>query len=169
METTTWTRVDPALRAELEEILKRPTSPQAYYSTYPDAMAWWLLLTLACAGGGGAAAWELGLSGMLSFSLRSPVYLGFAAALVVGVWTSTTWIRNHERRGFALTREAIVVVRGRTLKVLRYADVVDGERSRHGRPGKRFSALSLKTRDGRSVTLLASGTWIDAALARFAR
>lgn len=166
MESTTWTRVDPALRAELEAILKRPTSPQVYYSTYSDAMAWWLLLTLACVGGGAAAAWDLASSDVVSW--RSPAALGLAAALVVGTWTSTTWVRNHQRRGFALTKEAIVVVRGGTLKILRYADVVDGERSRHGRPGNRFSALSLKTRDGRSVTLLASGTWIDAALARFA-
>ena len=130
-------------------------------------MAWWLLLTLACVVGGAAAAWDLASSDLMYVSLRNPAALGLAAALVVGIWTSTTWIRQHQRRGFALTKDAVVVVRGRSLRILRYAEVVDGERSRHGRPGNRFSALVLKTRDGRKLTLLASGAWVDAALARF--
>src|SRR5688572_20168385 len=55
---TTWSQLEPSLRAELHALLAADRAARAgaagsadYLSQYQDAMAWWLLLALACAGG----------------------------------------------------------------------------------------------------------------------
>ena len=179
---TTWNRLDPALRRELDAVVGPPSA--AFHSQYHDAMAWWLLLLLCCVGGGGAAAWDL-LSdasaeaswwrwlfahplAALSGLWRTPQRLGLLASVVLGAWTALTWWHNHHRRGLALTSQALVVVRGRALRVLRYADVARATCTNHGRVGGRFTVLTLGTRAGATLHLTTTGNWASAALTRIA-
>jgi hypothetical protein len=181
---TTWSRLDPALRAELAAVVR--AGGDAWHSQYHDAMAWWLLLMLACVGGGAAAAWDLAVGGFSfvewgSWLVRDPVAavvglvrqpqrLGLVAAVVVGVWVGITWARNHDRRGLALTSGALVVVRGNQLRVVRYADVASVERSAHGNwRVARFTVLRLRTRGGATLRLFTVARWADAAVERIDR
>lgn len=182
---TTWSQLDPGFRAELAAVVAG--RGDTYVCQYKDAMAWWLLLMLVCVGGGGAALWDLlsepaGLArwgslfaenpfrALFGF-VRSPQRLGLLAAAVVGVWTAVTWVRNHGRRGLALTKDAVVVVRGRHLRVLPYAEIADVQRTSHGNYGRskqRFTVLALTTKQGAKLKLYTFGHWANAAQQRIA-
>lgn len=178
LEKTTWARLDESLRSELEALLKSPSD--RYYSQYHDAMAWWLLLMLASVGGLIAffVEWSSDLAETLSAIasdpsvlpavLMQPHWLGLVACLVVAPWTALTWIRSHNRRGLALTRTAIVVVRGATLKLLPLSEIATASSRSIGARGKRFSVLTLELRSGQKLELNTSGAWAgvvtDAAL-----
>ena len=177
MEKTTWKHIDPTLHTELVALLKDQSPTSAFYTQYEEVWGFWMLAMLACIGGLGTAVWYFATEpGSFSeilprllrdpFGIHWPVYLGSIAAIVIGVWTALTWMRNHKRRGLALTKDAIVVVRGNKLKILKYRDVASHESSQHGRRGNRFTALTLKTRDGETLTLLTNGNWARAAAAK---
>lgn len=184
IDRTTWNRLPPERRAALAAVVA-DRSNDAFHDQYRDAMGWWLLLILACVGGGAAAWWEvpgggLGLLRGLATSplatlegcLRSPPRLGLLAAMVLGPWTAVTWVHNHNRRGLALTEDAMVVVRGRHLRILRYADVTGVQRTRHGRFGRRarpFTVLALTTTAGGRLRLFTTARWADAFEQRILR
>jgi hypothetical protein len=149
-------------------------------SEYLDTMAWWLLLMLASVGGLIGLLVEFGPElgstfdvaraepALLPRVLLAPHVVGLVACLVVGPWTAVTWARNHQRRGLALTRTAIIVVRGPTLKRLPLDDVTAASSRVIGAPGRRFSVLSLETARGR-VELNTTGNFAAAVKAAVGR
>lgn len=172
---TTWARLEPAMRAELEAVMR--TAGEAWVSQYQDAMAWWLLLMLASVGGLIAFFVEFGSElgetlpfiasnpSQLPLLLLQPHWLGLIACLVIAPWTAITWAKNHRRRGLALTRTAIVVVRGATLKVLPLSDITGLESFAVGSLGKRFTVLTLQTKRGEKVEFNVIGRWAGAVKA----
>jgi hypothetical protein len=181
MQKTTWKKIDAALRTELDAIVK--TRANTWHPDYLDAVAWWLLLMLACVGGVGTWIWYQmtepdGLAGLFALAREQPLWwlrsmllsphnLGVLAALVIGPWTAVTWARNHNRRGLALTRDAIVIVRGNRLRILRYEEVAGAERRTirtRNRPS--FTVLTLQLKNGKKKDLYATGNWAELAIAR---
>ena len=172
---TSWSQLEPSLRSELDAVMRTPGD--AWHSQYQDAMAWWLLLMLASVGGFIGLLvtfWsELGETvslvstepSLLPNLLLQPHWLGLVACLVVAPLTAVTWARNHNRRGLALTRTAIVIVRGATLKLLPLADITGVESRTIGAVGKRFSVLTLQTKGGEKVELTTNGRWVSAVAA----
>lgn len=172
---TTWSALKPTLRNELDAVMRTPND--AWHSQYHDAMAWWLLLMLASVGGFIGLAVSFGSEVVETLSLVSsepsllpdlllqPHWLGLVVCLVVAPLTAVTWARNHNRRGLALTRTAIVVVRGATLKLLPLADITGLESRTIGAVGKRFSVLTLQTKGGEKVEFDTSGRWVTAVAA----
>lgn len=176
MHKTTWPRLDPPMRLELEALVADPND--AFLSDYKDALGWWLLVLLSCLLGGGMAIWSLvdepmGLGTYLEIAMNNPGILanfpslpGLAAALLVGTWTLVTAWRNRGRRGFAALSKALIVVRGPKLKVLRYDAIESTEAQVIGQRGKRFTVLSLKLKDGTSESLNVHGTWASIVMAK---
>ncbi len=175
LRKTTWSALEPSLRSELDAVMRTPSD--AWVSQYHDAMAWWLLLMLASVGGLVGLLVEFGSELGETVSLISsepsllprlflqPHWVGLVACLVVAPLTAVTWARNHNRRGLALTRTAIVVVRGATLKLLPLSDITGMESRSIGAVGKRFSVLTLQTKGGEKVELTTNGRWVSAVAA----
>lgn len=172
LSKTTWSNLEPTIRTDLEAVMR--SSSDAWVSEYQDAMAWWLLLMLVSVGGLGGLLFEFGSDlgetmtivanqpALLPNLFLQPHWLGLVACLVIAPWTAITWARNHHRRGLALTRTAIVVVRGATLKVLPLSDITGAESHVIGAIGKRFTVLKLQTTRGEKVEFNTSGRWADA-------
>lgn len=175
---TTWSRLEPGQREELEALLRAPGD--RYVSEYLDAMAWWLLLMLASVGGLVGLLVEFGPElgetvdllraepSLLPRVLLAPHWLGLLACLVIAPWTAITWARNHQRRGLALTRTAVVAVRGATLKVLPLSDITATSSRVIGARGKRFTVLTLETTRGK-VEFNTIGTFAAAVRAAVGR
>ena len=162
MERTSWGRLTPDERKELETALR---DPNRFLSDYGDSAAWWLLFGLAGLGGAVAAGIELLEYGSGAFHLGL-IPLGFLASLSALVWSSVTWALNHNRRGFAATSFASVRVKGPRLLMVRHRDVVRFEWTRHAPPRKqRFSVLQLTGANGKKLTLYAHGGWVQTAIA----
>lgn len=169
---TTWSKLEPSLRIELEGVMA--ANGDSWVSEYQDAMAWWLLLMLASVGGliglvvefGSEASETLSLAAqapsLIPSLLLQPHWLGLVACLVISSWTGVTWARNHNRRGLALTRAAIVVVRGATLKLLPLPELASASSRTLGAVGKRFTVLTLKTKAGETIEFNTRGTWAAA-------
>jgi hypothetical protein len=163
MERISWGALKPHERKELEAAL---TDPGRFLSDYGDSAAWWLLFLLAGIGGVGAAGVELWDYGLGAFHVGL-IPLGFLVSLTAVVWSSFTWATNHKRRGFAATSFATFRVKGRRLLLVRHADVVRIEWTRHAPPRKqRFSVLRLTGTDGKTLTLYAYGGWVQTAIAQ---
>ncbi|MER2560843.1 MAG: hypothetical protein ABTQ32_09000 [Myxococcaceae bacterium] len=169
---TTWSKLEPSLRQELEAVMA--ANRDTWVSEYHDAMAWWLLLMLASVGGliglvvefGNEATETLSLAAqapsLIPSLLLQPHWLGLVTCLVIAVWTGVTWARNHNRRGLALTRAAIVVVRGATLKLLPLSELASASSRTIGAVGKRFTVLTLKTKADQTIEFNTRGTWAAA-------
>lgn len=172
LSRTKWSALEPSLRSELEAVMA--ANGEAWVSEYHDAMAWWLLLMLASVGGLVAFLVEFGGEVGETFSLVAqapslvptlflrPHWLGLFACLVIGPWTAITWARNHNRRGLALIRSAIVVVRGATLKLLPLSEIASASARTIGAVGKRFTVLTLKTKTSETIEFNTRGTWATA-------
>jgi len=182
MESTTWSKLDPALRTELEELLRAPTS--AYLSDYYDALGWWLLVFLAALFGAGVSLWSLATEdmslqdyaqvaatnpGVLVSSLGVP---GVVVCTLLAGWALITAARHRERHGYAALEAALVVVRGPRLKVIPYEAVASAERSLVGRAQhvgpsqRRFTAYALTLHSGQTLSLNVTGAWAEEAEAR---
>lgn len=169
---TTWSKLEPSLRSELEAVMA--ANGEAWVSEYQDAMAWWLLLMLASVGGLIGLVVEFGSEAQETFSLAAQEpsliptlflqahWLGLVACLVIASWTGLTWARNHNRRGLALTRAAIVVVRGATLKLLPLSELASASSRTLGAVGKRFTVLTLTTKAGETIEFNSRGSWAAA-------
>lgn len=169
---TTWSKLEPSLRTELEAVMA--ANRDTWVSEYQDAMGWWLLLMLASVGGLIALVVEFGSEAGETFSLLAqepsllprlflqPQWLGLVACLVIAPWTAITWARNHNRRGLALTRSTIVVVRGATLKLLPLSEIATVSANTIGAVGKRFTVLTLKTKGAETIEFNTRGTWAAA-------
>lgn len=176
----TTSRADPALGAELDALIA--ARGDAWHDDYLDAVGWWLLLLLVCAGGLGAAIWYHAtepdsVGDFVSYAraypvdatrvfVSSPHWIGPIAALVVGAWTVVTWARNHRRRGVALAKDAIVLVRGRRLRVLPLAEVAAATHRQVGKRGKRFTVATITTQDGARRDLYVNGRWAQLLVER---
>lgn len=169
---TTWSKVEPSMRSELENVMA--SNGDTWVSEYQDAMAWWLLLMLASVGGliGLVVAFGSEAGEMLSLVAQEPSliptlflqpqWLGLVVCLVIAPWTAITWARNHNRRGLALTRSTIVVVRGATLKLLPLSEIASVSARTIGAVGKRFTVLTLKTKGNETVEFNTTGNWAGA-------
>lgn len=169
---TRWSALEPSLRSELEAVMT--TNGDTWVSEYQDAMAWWLLLMLASVGGLIGLVVEFGSEAAETFSLAAqepaliptlflqPHWLGLVVCLVIAPWTAITWARNHNRRGLALTRSMIVVVRGATLKLLPLSEIASASARTIGAVGKRFTVLTLKTKGAETIEFNTRGTWATA-------
>jgi hypothetical protein len=177
MKKTTWGALDPKTRAELEALLR--DKGDAFESDYLDALAWWLFGALLCVGGIGASIWDLATdtagAGVFDYIreypldgvrvlLTSPRYLGLIAALIVGPWIAVTWVRNVGRRGIALTKDALVLVRGPKLLVVPIADMAHAEQRVIKTKKQTFTVLTVQMKDGRKKDFYCHGSF--AALAR---
>jgi hypothetical protein len=187
VERVPYTQLAPYERKELEAILAShrkgnagdPTLRDRYLSDFGDSSAWWLMLMIAGLGGAGACASQLsgfGL-GVLSWlprmiddgdylmALRSLQYpAGFVVSLAVLIWTATTWIRNHGRRGYAITSFATIRVKGPRLAMVRHADVSRIEWTKHATRTQSFSVLVLTAGDDRRLTLYVHAGWVRTAI-----
>lgn len=178
MEETSWTKIDPSLRAELTALLEKPND--AFHSDFKDAVVWWLFLLLLSVGGAGAAIWDIStdpgsfgfffqyfaenpLSGLQAF-VTTPHLIGLLAALIAGPWAAVTWVRNIGRRGLALTDQAIVLVRGPRLKVLPIADVASASARKIRTRKQTFTVLTAKLKDGRKHDFYCHGRWAELAM-----
>lgn len=182
MEELSWKELEPGMRAELEALLREPTS--AFAPDYLDALGWWLLALICSVAGLIAAIYSLAtdsifVDNMSFFSedagyvirwmLTTPQTLGIPLALGIGTWAALAIMRNRGRWGFAALDAAIVVVRGSTLKVSWYANIADMETRVIGSPGKRFTVLTLKLKDGGKKEFSVAGGWAKEAVERFRR
>jgi hypothetical protein len=162
VERTSWGRLTPDERKELEAALR---DPGRFLSDYGDSAAWWLLVLLAGLGGAVASGMELWEYARTAFPLGL-IPLAFLASVAGIVWSSVTWALNHNRRGFAATSFATFRVKGHRLLLVRHRDVARIEWTRHAPPRKqRFSVLRLTGTDGKDLTLYAHGGWVRAAIA----
>lgn len=176
MQKTTWQKLDPAERTELEAAL---TSTATFLSDEQEAQAFWLLLGLASAGGiiacvydratdsygGGLRSLIPSANGLANPTLyiRQPQLLGFYVALVVAVWVIYTVATQHKRRGVAITSYGLARIRGRHIQLFRYRDIVASSERTLGARGKRFTVLTLTEKDGKQHELYCHGSWAEAA------
>lgn len=180
MRKTALARLDPSLREELEALLaKQPTA--AFESDFQDMLVWKLLLLLVSVFGLGAFAWDLAtdsfpLSEQLQLLVEyplalvtSPRYLGALAALVVAPWMVVLIAQNVGRCGFAALSTTLMVVRGKRIKVLQYADVAEVSTRQMRTKKQTWTALDLKLKDGRSVSLQVHGAWVAEVMRRMGR
>ena len=175
---TTWRQIDPALRAELEAILdahRRHEAPLAarFHSDADEFLPFVLLALLASVGGVTACAYLIlsATSETMSFGerlgqlVRHPPALftsidaGLIAAGLAAVGLAVFLVRHLGRHGFAITDNALVVVRGPRLRVLPYTEVARTAQTK----STRFTALELTMHDGRRERLIVSKGWADAA------
>ena len=179
---TTWAGLDPKLREELERVVRG--GGDDYHSEYLDAVGWFLLLSLTCLFGIVASVinedhWEE-IPEWLSWFARDP--LDFPRSLLFSPWRAgliflpplsayvgLTWIRNHQRRGLALTSEAIVVVRGNKLVVVPYAEIASTTMQRFRTRSQAFTVLELTLEQGKRMSLYTTGRWAAAANERIAK
>lgn len=180
MEKTTLARLDPSLREELEALLaKQPTD--AFESDFQDMLVWKLFLLLVSTFGLGAFVYDLAtesaplreqLGWLVQYPLglvTSPRYLGALAALIVAPWMGVLIAQNVGRCGFAALSTTLMVVRGKRLKFLRYADIADVSTRQLRTKKQSWTALDLKLKDGRSVSLDVHGRWVAEVMRRLGR
>jgi hypothetical protein len=180
MEKTTVGRLDPSLREELEALLaKQPTLE--FESDFQDMLVWKLLLLLVSTFGLGAFIWDVAtesvpvseqFSWLLEYPLglvMSPRYLGALTALVVAPWMVVLIAQNVGRCGFAALSTTLMVIRGRRVKVLKYADIADVSTRKMRTKKQSWTALDLKLKDGRSVSLDVHGAWVAEVMKRLGR
>jgi hypothetical protein len=185
-----WAELDPAVRTELEAILKAHRTRQSplvarFHSDADELMPFVLLAFLAAIGGMIACIYLIvsdssgdpdgpGFFGRLRGVLTHPVALftsptgGVVATAVVALLLGMFWLRHHGRRGLALTENAVAIVRGPRVRVVPLAEVASSARSAHGNRGKRFTVLDLTMKDGRHERLTTTGNWADAVDAKLA-
>lgn len=179
MEKTTLARLDPSLREELEALLAKQPTP-AFESDFQDMLVWKLLLLLVSVFGLGAFVWDVTtesvpVSEQLGFlieyppALASPRFLGALAALVVAPWMIVLIAQNVGRCGFAALSTTLMVVRGKRLKVLKYADIADLSTEQMRTKKQAWTVLKLKLKDGRSVSLDVHGAWVAEVKRRLGR
>ena len=169
MVRTSWSRLRPDERNELETVLRDPIR---FLSDYGDTAAWWLLFGLAGAGGTAAAGMELWDSEFSAFrwgiSLQGmAIPLGFLASLAAAAWCATAAMWNRGRRGFAVTSFATIRVKGPRLVLVRHHQVVRIEWTQVAPPRKqRFSVLKLTGTEGKTLTLYVYAGWVRTAIAQ---
>ncbi len=187
-----WTQIDAELRGELEAILravraKRDPERSLFHNDSDEFMPFVLLAIIAAGVGLIACSYFLivddGLSdlGDLLGSLLSapistvralisshPYAAGLVGSLLALILLGWIWLRHHGRRGLAITRYALVILRGPRVRVIPYCDMASTTLSSHGRRGSRFTVLRIQWRDGRSTDLIATRNWANLAVARIA-
>ena len=186
VEHTTWSNLDSDTRAELEALIVAHRSGDGsvadrYYSDVGDASGWYLLLLLTSVGAALGTGWMLPIDRpgqllpLLRMSLSNPGLFatqphvpGFFVAVTVAIVVAERWRRDLTRRGVAITRHAVVVLRGDSVTLLRHADVASAQAAQHGARGKRFTTLSLRAADGGALEIDAVARWVEAALAAIA-
>ncbi|MBX5484561.1 MAG: hypothetical protein IRZ16_22285 [Myxococcaceae bacterium] len=168
VERTMWSNLSEPERAELLEVVRG--KDDRYVSDYLDAVAFWLLGVIA--GVAGMVATGVMLEGDFGFDvfaqnlprlLWESIYPpGFIASAVVTVWIAVTWIRNHKRRGVAVTSFATIRVKGRKLILLRHAHVADVKRTLWvGRNRPNYTELELHAKDGSKLGLYCTGNFAN--------
>ena len=184
-----WAELEPALRSELEAILKAHRTRQSslaarFHSDADELMPFVLLGFLAAVGGmiaciylitsSGSEYEDIGYMQHLTFMIKNPQSLltspegGVIGTALLALALAVLWLRHRGRRGLAITEHALVVVRGPRLRVLPLAEISGSAQSSHGKLGKRFTVLKLAMKDGRNQDLIATKDWADAAEARIA-
>jgi len=168
-----WKSLDPAVQAELSSLLTAYYARQSPLSRhfYDDAdgfHGFMLLAFLASAGGAAASVYEWSsmyeppglwegavrlLShpiGVLRFApeVAGVLVLGPAALVILLIW-----LANFRRRGLALIRDAVVIVRGPRLSVIPLADVASARLAKIGSGRRSFTELQLAMNDGGEIRL----------------
>lgn len=180
MEKTTVARLDPALREELEALLaKQPND--AFLSDFQDMLVWKLVLLLLSLFGIGAYAYDLSTEQeppleMLKLYveyplglLMSPRHLGVLAALVVAPWMVLLIVQNVGRCGFVALRTCCMVLRGKKVKVVPYADVVDVSTQKMHTKKQSWTVLNLKLKNGKTASLDVHGRWVAEVMKHMGR
>lgn len=180
MEKTTIGRLDPSLREELEALLAKQPTPE-FESDFQDMLVWKLLLLLVSTFGLGAFIWDVATESvslkeqvqlLIDYPLAlvmSPRYVGSLAALVVAPWMVLLIAQNVGRCGFAALSTTLMVIRGKCVKVLKYADIADVSTRKMRTKKQAWTALDLKLKDGRSVSLDVHGAWVAEVMKRLGR
>ncbi|MEW5737838.1 MAG: hypothetical protein AB1938_02870 [Myxococcota bacterium] len=178
-EKTTLRRMDPTLRAELEGLLAAPSS--AFESDYQDMLALWLFFLVGSAVGLVASIWDLATGSLpeaeeLQFFLMyptsfltTPSILGVPVSLAVGAWATVQMVRCKGRCGYAALDTALAVVRGRKVKLLRYADIASADTTVIRTRKQTFTSLTLRLKSGRTTSLNSTGRWVAQAVQRIQR
>lgn len=179
MEKTSWSRLTPDQRRELEAVLTDPSLSGHFLSDYGDSTVPWMFGLAA--GAAGAIASSMQMGGNVLGLWRLPLFwvehgvslhgllypVGFLASLAVFAWSALTWIRNHRRRGYAATSFATIRVKGQRLLLMRHASVARIEWTTHAPPGsQRFSVLRLTNAEGGTLTCTVHAGWVRTAIAR---
>ena len=154
-------------RDEIEEILaearrlKQRYGTSRFVSDEGDAMAFPLLAWIAASTGIVAmyVNWTprelvemlvfipVALPGSL---FHGKIGLAFLLAVVVFLWVPVHFLRVHGRHGWMLTTFGFVTIRGRKLRVTRYADIAKATRRRIRSKSGSFSVVTLETASGRT-------------------
>lgn len=180
MEKTTWKHADPALRAELEAILAKPND--AFESDFQDALVWWLVLLIgsvvavtACIWAAATDSSDYGFVELVKYFPEDPIntlnglvvtprYVGLPVALIVGAWAAITIARNVGRRGVALTSDALVLLRGPKLYVVRFSDVQTATKNTVRTKKQTFDVITLKLKNGKTQSIYAHGRFTGLAM-----
>ncbi|HEU0029833.1 MAG TPA: hypothetical protein VFQ53_04310 [Kofleriaceae bacterium] len=89
--------------------------------------------------------------------------LGVQLAVVAGIWSAWMLVQIYGRHGWAVTSFGFVRVRGKKLRVVHWRDVIRLSRrqvqSGSGIKSRRFTIVTLTTRDGSALESYAGSLW----------